>query len=111
MTDDHETKRRPARVSEAAPVQVFFSRQDRTLLERLASHLGLSKSDVLRRSLAPLDRQLLDPATHPTLGLIGLVDDDGLDGHVDLARNHDAALAVTHDRSAASPPKRRRGKS
>ena len=117
MTDTHDDdKRRTPRVSEAVPVQVFLGRDDRDLLDRLASHLGLSKSDVLRRSLAALDRQLQDPATHPTLRLIGLVDDDGLQDGVDLARDHDAALAAGGERSAPAPaPKptrgRRRGKS
>jgi hypothetical protein len=111
MTDTHDDKRRKSRVSEAAPVQVFLSRGDRDLLDRLSHQLGLSKSDVLRRSLTALDRQLLDPATHPTLRLIGLVDDDGLEHGVDLARNHDAALAGGIERPTPAKTKRRRGKS
>jgi hypothetical protein len=111
MSKSHDDKPRPKRVSEAAPVQVFLSRDDRDVLDRLSTHLGLSKSDVLRRSLAALDRQVLDPATHPTLRLIGLVDDDGVQDGVDLARDHDAALVAGGDRRPSSKPaRRRRGK-
>ncbi|HEX3866608.1 MAG TPA: hypothetical protein VHV78_07625 [Gemmatimonadaceae bacterium] len=109
MTTDHD--RHPKRVSEAAPVQVFFGRTDRARLDRLTAQLDTSKSDVLRRSLAALEQQLLDPAAHPALRLVGLVDaDDGSDDGRDLAVHHDAALAAAHDRP---PParRRRRGKS
>jgi hypothetical protein len=71
----------------------------------------LSKSDVLRRSLAALDRQLHDPATHPALRLIGLVDDDGVEDGVDVARDHDAVLTSGAERQPPKKRARRRGKS
>jgi hypothetical protein len=100
MTEYHDRKARSRKVAEAAPVQVFLVRADRDRLERLTNQLGTSKSDVLRQSLVALERQLLDPRTHPALRLIGLVDDD--DGSVaesEIARNHDRYLAAQHEQS------------
>jgi hypothetical protein len=111
MTKYHDPKRPPARVSESAPVQVFLGRPDRELLDRLTHQLGMSKSDVLRRSLAALEQQLLDPLTHPTLRLIGMVDDDGAAEGVDPAIDHDAYLADANDPKPRRQPRRRRGKS
>jgi hypothetical protein len=109
MSESHDRrKRRPKRVSEAAPVQVYLGHTERELLDRLGHQLGLSKSDVLRRSLAALEQQVLNPETHPTLRLIGLVDDDGgaAEGR-DPATDHDAVLAAAND---PARPRRRRGK-
>jgi hypothetical protein len=54
---------RPARVAE--PVQVYLDRPDQERLERLATALDATKSDVLRRGLAALESQVLRPASRP----------------------------------------------
>ncbi len=102
MSGVHDKK--PKRVSEAVPVQVFLGWEDRALLDRLTGMLDISKSEVLRRSLAALERQLLDPKVHPALQVVGLVaDDDGRnDDGTDAVVNHDRILAEEHDRYGAS---------
>ena len=72
MTKRHERPRSPRRVAE--PVQVYLDRGDHDRLERLANQFDATKSDVLRRALRALERQLADPASHPALRLIGLAD-------------------------------------
>jgi len=62
MTTAHERKR-PARVAE--PVQVYLDRPDRERLERLATALDATKSDVLRRALAALESLVCRPASRP----------------------------------------------
>ena len=92
MTKDHESARRRGGVAE--PVQVYLERADRDRLERLAGQLGATKSDVLRRGLAALERQLSDPATHPALRLIGIAEcETAPPAKYDVARAHDRALA------------------
>lgn len=49
----------------AEPVQVYLERPDRERLERLATALDATKSDVLRRGLAALESQVLRPASPP----------------------------------------------
>lgn len=108
MTDSHDKARRAGRVSEAAPVQVFLGHEDRERLNRLTAQLDTSKSEVLRRSLAALERDLLDPASHPALRVLGLVTDDaGVSGDDDVAVAHDQYLADVNEASGA--PAARRG--
>lgn len=86
------------RVSEAAPVQVYLDRFTRDRLDRLAANLELSKSDVLRRGLLSLERELLDPASHPALRLIGAVEAEQGEGFTyDVAREHDRVLAQVNE--------------
>lgn len=111
MINPHDKSPRPRRVSESAPVQVFLNRSDQSRLDRLTDQLEITKSEVLRRSLAALERQLLDPLDHPALRIIGLVeDDDGVGVAGDAAVNHDQFLADAHDPSTLSTGRRRRGK-
>jgi Arc/MetJ-type ribon-helix-helix transcriptional regulator len=92
MTNDHERPRRRGRVAE--PVQVYLERADRDRLDRLAGQLGATKSDVLRRGLAALERQLRDPATHPALRLIAIAERETTPrAKYDVARAHDRALS------------------
>jgi hypothetical protein len=99
----HEKGRRVAE-----PVQVYLDRPDRDRLERLAGHLGVTKSEVLREGLAALERQLADPATHPALRLIGLAEKEtAAPVRYDVAREHDRALADGETTSW----RRRRGRS
>lgn len=69
MVYDPETPR-PPRISE--PVQVYLHQGDQDRIKRLTERLGTTKSDVLRRGLDALERQLTDPADHPALRIIGL---------------------------------------
>lgn len=111
MSTDHDRPRRPGRVAEAAPVQVYLGHAERDALDRLTHQLGLSKSDVVRRSLVALEQQLMNPRTHPTLRLIGLVDDDGgATSRNDPAVDHDAVLAAANDPSRPARARPKRGK-
>ncbi len=90
MDYDSETPR-PPRVSE--PVQVYLHRPDQDRLERLTERLETTKSDVLRRGLEALERQLTDPADHPALRIIGLgASDTDAPPATDPAREHDPFL-------------------
>ena len=76
-------------------IQVHLRPAELRRLERLRSTLDTSKSGVLRRGLEALERQLLDPARHPALGIIGLVPagaaiDPG--SGPDAARDHDDCM-------------------
>ena len=78
----------------AEPVQVYLEPDDRARLERLARQLDATKSDVLRRGLEAFERQLLDPAAHPALRVIGLADGERPEvPAADAARAHDGVLA------------------
>jgi hypothetical protein len=104
MSKSHDTRKRPARVAE--PVQVYLAAADRQRLVRLAAQLDATKSDVLRKGLEALERQLTDPATHPALGMLGLADDSPEPGPgYDVAREHDRFLAESE--AASWPPRRR----
>jgi len=86
-------QRRPARVSE--PVQVYLDPADQERLERLAAQLAATKSDVLRSGLAALEKQLLDPAAHPALRIIGIARGPAApeaDPGYDVAIEHDRYL-------------------
>lgn len=106
MTLSHDSKRR--RVSE--PVQVYLDRPQRRRLEQLAAELGLSKSDVVRRGLEALERQMADPAEHPALRIIGLASGDATKtANYDVAREHDRYLAESEQRSWKTANKGKRG--
>ena len=89
------------RVSEAAPVQVYLDASTRDRLERLVGNLGTSKSDVLRRGLVALERELSDPGAHPALRIAGLGASRS-ELELDAARRHDEVLAALHE--PAPPP-------
>ena len=106
MTDTHET--RPKRVSE--PVQVYLDRGQRRRLEQLAAELGLSKSDVVRRGLEALERQMADPTEHPALRIIGIASREITKSvKYDVAVEHDRYLAETEQKSWKSASSRKRG--
>src|SRR5436305_607139 len=91
------TKRR---VSEAAPVQVYLGPEGQLRLERLTAQLDTTKSEILRRGLMALERELLDPAAHPALRLIGLASAESVaGGGDDAARDHDRVLADEEEAS------------
>ncbi len=83
----------PKRVAEAAPTQVYLDLLTRTRLERLASHLDTTKSDVLRRGLMALEREMLDPTSHPALRMLGAVAEAPATARYDVAVEHDRYLA------------------
>jgi len=107
MSTRHDSRSR--RVAE--PVQVYLAAPERTLLDRLVERLGATKSDVLRRALAALDRELRDPARDPVLRLIGIADGHaaGSDPGYDVAREHDRYLAAREEASW-KPESKRRGR-
>jgi hypothetical protein len=102
-------KARPGRVAE--PAQVYLEPPDLERLARLTSQLEATKSDVLRRGLAALERELLDPERHPALRLIGIgrgAERRPAPGY-DVAREHDRFLADS-EVSPASKARKSRGR-
>lgn len=112
MSKSHDN--RPPRAGE--PVQVYLDRADRQRLERLTDQLDTTKSDVLRRALETLERQLLDPEQHPALQVIGLAAGAAkAPVGYDVAREHDRFLADTEpgvgpERRGRSGRQNRRGR-
>ena len=104
MNYDHEHNKRPAkRVRE--PAQVYLDVPDQDRLERLTEELDTTKSDVLRRGLEALERELFDPEHHPALQIIGIAGvDRGPECDLDVAREHDRYLAGLEDRRLSSEP-------
>lgn len=91
---------RSARVAE--PVQVYLQPDEQDRLARLTDRLDTSKSDVLRRGLEALERELADPTAHPVLRLIGIGESARSADHdeaVDPAREHDRVLADAEEGS------------
>lgn len=92
------------RVREAAPLQVYLITDERERLERLADQLDASKSDVVRRGLLALERELMSPAAHPALRLIGIADAESTAvSPTDAAREHDAVLADAEEAAWVQP--------
>lgn len=96
---DSWVSKRKSRVREAAPVQVYLDREEQDRLDRLTTQLDSTRSEVLRRGLAALEQSLLDPAAHPALRVIGLVERETRPGRDDPAREHDRVLAETEEQS------------
>ena len=97
MTEYHDKRRPSKRVGE--PAQVYLTEADQARLERLTAQLGASKSEVLRRGLEALELQHLEPSAHPSLLIIGLVNDVAATDIIDVAREHDGVLADGEERS------------
>jgi hypothetical protein len=88
------------RVREAAPLQVYLVADERQRLERLAGQLDATKSDVIRRGLLALERELLSPSAHPALRLIGIAESEiSEDDSTDAAREHDQVLTESEEAS------------
>jgi hypothetical protein len=93
------------------PVQVYLDGGQRRRLERMAGQLGLTKSDVVRRGLEALERQLADPADHPALRIIGIaVAETAPDAGYDVAREHDRYLAESEEESWKPATRRKRAR-
>jgi len=101
---------RPGRPACARPVQVYLDLEDQEHLERLTSQLATSKSDILRRGLSALERQLSDPEEHPASRIIGLVTGPVEDppAPYDIAREHDRFLGESEEASWRSSRRRTR---
>ena len=93
----------------AEPVQVYLEADDRERLARLARELDTTKSEVLRRGLGALQREIFDPASHPLLRIIGIAREHKAPDSYDVAREHDRAFADDEEASW-SEPRRRRGR-
>ncbi len=98
MNYDHESnKSRAKRVRE--PVQVYLDTPEQERLERLTEEMDTTKSDVLRRGLEALERELFDPEHHPALQIIGIAGvEQSQECDFDVAREHDRYLAGLEDR-------------
>ena len=79
----------------AEPVQVYLDPVDRGRLHWLTEQLGTTKSDVLRRALEALERQITDPESHPALRIMKIAEG------VAPAPSPDYDVAVEHDRFLA----------
>lgn len=106
MKYDHEIMiNRDKRVRE--PVQVYLDAPEQERLERLTEEMDTTKSDILRRGLEALERELFDPEHHPALQIIGIAgEEQGGECDFDVAREHDRYLAGLEDRRL---PKKRSG--
>ncbi|HVZ49984.1 MAG TPA: hypothetical protein VG916_14450 [Gemmatimonadaceae bacterium] len=102
MKKNHD--KRPSRVAE--PVQVYLAPGEHARLDRLTAHLDATKSDVIRRALEALEREVADPARHPVLQLVGIADDIASpDVGYDVAVEHDRFLAESEMASWTKPAK------
>jgi hypothetical protein len=94
-------RKRSAAVSE--PIQVYLTRDDRSLLDRVASHAGLSRAEVLRRALKRFGAELL-AEPHPGLEFL-----DAMSGGWpaatpgDVAERHDEYLSKEYVRRRKKP--------
>lgn len=95
----HDKRSRPGRVAE--PVQVYLNPADRERLERLATRLDTTKSDVLRRGLAALDALTTHPTDRaPAASQLPTFKGSGLQPGVDL--DDTASLLDLMDESGAA---------
>jgi hypothetical protein len=104
MRYDRKTRKNGSdRVKE--PVQVYLDPEDQDRLERLREQLDSSKSDVLRRGLEALEREITDPDRHPALRIIGIArhratgSDTATDPGYDVVREHDRFLTESEEES------------
>ena len=93
------------------PVQVYLDSTERGRLDWLAELLGETKSDVVRRGLEALERQVADPAAHPALRIIGIAEGKASGpAAYDIAREHDRFLAESEIASWKPRVKGKRGR-
>lgn len=111
-----KSSKKPSKVSESTPIQVYLAPKQRARLDRLAEQLDTSRSDILRRGIRALEREITNPDSHPTLRLIGLSDGTEHGREYDVAAEHDRFLAESEEGTWSTPrreatrpnPKRRR---
>jgi hypothetical protein len=86
------SKRKPATVREAMPVQVYLAQADQTILERTARVMGLPRAEILRRGLRRFAaEQLADES--PALAFLEIAAQASPHELVDVAERHDEYLA------------------
>ena len=83
------------------PVQVYLDPVDRGRLEWLTEQLDTTKSDVLRRALEALERQIADPEAHPALRIMKIAEGvaPAISPEYDVAVEHDRFLADSEEAS------------
>ncbi len=109
MVKYHDKGEKPKRVSE--PVQVYLATGQQERLQWLTSELGTTKSDVLRRGLEALERELADPSAHPALGVLKLGQPSAPTPlPYDVAREHDRFLAESEEASWTPTAATKRGR-
>ena len=105
MNNDHEQETRQAkRQARPArePAQVYLDASEQRRLDRLTTQLDTTKSDVLRRGLEALEREVFDPDHHPALQIIGIADAEQTpDSDFDVAQEHDRYLSDLADPQGA----------
>jgi hypothetical protein len=88
------SRKRPPKVRE--PLQVYLTREERTLLDRVAHHAGLSRAEVLRRALRRFGAETLGQP-HPGLAFLDTMADTWPEATPDdIAERHDAYLSDAH---------------
>ena len=93
MKSDHEEKKNQAKPARE-PAQVYLDAPEQRRLGRLTEQLDTTKSDVLRRGLEALEREVFDPDHHPALQIIGIAGaEQAPDCDFDVAKEHDRYLA------------------
>ena len=75
-------------VAKKKPVQVYLDRSYQAKLTLLATRLGISQAEVLRRGLDALVRNMVQPEDDPAMQLVGLMGDQS-DSPGDLSIEHD----------------------
>ena len=111
-----KSSKKPSKISESTPIQVYLAPRQRARLDRLAEQLDTSRSDILRRGIRALEREITNPDSHPTLRLIGLSEGNESGCDYDAAVEHDRFLAESEEGTWSAPrreatrpePKRRR---
>ena len=95
-----------SKISESKPIQVYLAPKQRARLDRLAEQLDTSKSDILRRGIMALEREITNPDAHPALRLIGLSHGAEHGTEYDVAAEHDRFLADTEQEAWSAPAKK-----
>ena len=83
----------PAVKGMRARIQVYLDEEQDRLLEHLARVRRVSKSQLIRESIARYLEELIPPEEDPALGILGLA---GKVGKKDLAEKHDDHLVSIH---------------
>ena len=76
-----------------ARIQVYLDEEQDRLLEHLAKARRVSKSQLIRESIARYLEELIPPEEDPALGILGLA---GMVGRKDLAERHNDYLVSIH---------------
>lgn len=94
-------RKRPSAVRE--PLQVYLTREERALLDRVAHRAGLSRAEVLRRGLRRFGAEMLGQP-HPGLAFLEAMT-EGWPAATpgDVAERHDEYLSKAHSGRPKKP--------